>query len=89
MRFIKQHWKQYLAGVVSGVGLGLGLGVALVEAGLLTPGQKMWVTISSSFHEKLYNRGPAHTTLVAGLASIGHVASFNSALAAEASLDPR
>ncbi len=45
--------------------------------------------VDSSFHEKLYNRGPAHTTPEAGLASTGHVASFNGALAAEASLDPR
>jgi len=50
---------------------------------------KWFMLISSSFHEKLYNRGPAHTTPGAGLASTGHVASFNSALAAEASLDPR
>jgi hypothetical protein len=43
----------------------------------------------SSFHEKLYNRSPAHTTPAAGLASSGHVASLATALAAEASLDPR
>jgi hypothetical protein len=47
------------------------------------------LSLSSSFHEKLYNRGPAHTSPGAGLASTGHLVSFASALAAEASLDPR
>jgi hypothetical protein len=52
-------------------------------------GKKHGRLLNSSFHEKLYNRSPAHTTPAAGLASSGHVASLATALAAEASLDPR
>src|SRR5271157_4122681 len=45
--------------------------------------------LSSSFHGKLYNRGSAHTTPAAGLASTGHLASVAAAPAAEASLAVR
>src|SRR5271157_1111440 len=47
------------------------------------------IPLSSSFHGKLYNRGSAHTTPAAGLASTGHLASVAAAPAAEASLAVR
>ncbi len=54
-----------------------------------TPVDRMHFDLSSSFHEKLYNRGSGHTTTVAPAAPLRHRAFLAAAPAAGAPLDAR